>query len=148
MHYGPIALLALGRLTSLTTPDGESHRITRMARRIVLSPGARWSTSFAARRRPTTPDERYPELEQAVLELAPDEALFVQRPGSTGTVTDRTSRLRTTLDRILRRHSVLCIPDSERGGVWVYRPPSVSVVVGVAVGPDKEAEVRSRSIDD
>jgi hypothetical protein len=120
-----------------------------MVRRIVL-PAQPYSTASAVHRQSSVSNGRFAELEQAILSLAMDGALFVQLEGpASRSEYDRTSRLRTTLDRHLRRrYAVLCIPDFDLGGVWVYRPSSISVVVGVLVGPEKEAEVRSRPVED
>lgn len=113
-----------------------------MADRYVLSVRKNGSSLF----------DRKPARDQEIVlraqRLEPDEAIFVTAEGPLSVAPERYDeivRLRTRLRHRLSGLSLLVLEDHENGGAWVYRRRA-SVGTGSAVGPVKEAEIRSRPI--
>jgi hypothetical protein len=93
------------------------------------------------------PRKKYDHLEEPIRALAPDEALLVALKPSGGDGLAVLARLRGSLMTRFPRMGVTFIIDSEKHGVWVYRPAFKGPGGGRAIGPAKEDEIRARRID-
>jgi hypothetical protein len=96
------------------------------------------------------PRKKYDHLEEPIRALAPDEALLVALEPSGDSREDGLAvlaRLRGSLMTRFPRMGVTFIIDPEKHGVSVYRPAFKGPGGGLAIGPAKEDEIRTRRID-
>lgn len=116
-----------------------------MAKRIVLQA----QTATASRLFRDGEKQARIELEVAARELEPNGAFFVtvENFASNDDPALALARLRNRLRAMLVDYRFAYVEDVDRGGVWVYRPFSPGPGNGRAVGPTKEAEIRTRAID-
>jgi hypothetical protein len=102
----------------------------------------------SAARLPSTGRERVGDLRNRVERLDPDDALFVGLEGLSPVEPGfrrEILSLRTYLRNLLIGLSVTILEDYEKAGAWIYKRRAIPGI-GIAIGPEKEAEVRRRPV--
>jgi len=92
----------------------------------------------------------YSALRGVVAQLQQDEAILVTWAGiihANEETRDGVMSLRRALAARFAKRGLAFIEDFQTVGVWIYRPMSAGPGNGRAVGPAKEAEIRSRSVE-
>jgi hypothetical protein len=85
-------------------------------------------------------------LTEAVRGLEPDGAVFVTRDNCQP---DEVPALSRSLRKQLSGLGIIALADRKKRGVWLYRPrEGASGLALRVVGPEREAEIRARPVED